>query len=89
MATSRWMWPSPIGLDRNRTRRRRVRAGGLAVGRSVAGGMVCEATGWSRTKSRISRFTFTASRPGRPCPPPSKVTKRAPGMVSAISTPTL
>ena len=64
-------------------------AGGFAVGRSVVGGMVRDSTGRSRTKSRMSWLTLTASRPGRPWPPPSKVTSRAPGIVSAISAPTL
>ena len=85
MARSRWMWPRPIGLESQRTRRaavRRGRAGG--VFRSSTEGTVPASTGRSRTKSRIRRFALTACRPCRLWPAPSKVTRRAPGMAATI-----
>ena len=84
-AMSRWMWPSPTGLDSQRIRRAAVRRErGAGAWRSVVGGIVWDSTGRSSTKSRISRFTFAMSRPWRLCPPPSKVTRRAPGIAWTI-----
>ncbi len=92
IARSRWMWPRPIGLDSHSTRRRLSRGrgrGGAAAGpagvrRSGMAGMRTGSTRPSRTKSRMRRLTFTASRPKRPWPPSSKVTSRAPGMAATI-----
>jgi len=87
MAMSRWMWPSPMGLESHRIRRRLPRGGRGGVLRSAMGGTVCVCTGRSSTKSRMSRLTLAASRPGRPCPPPANVTSRAPGTASAKRRP--